>query len=143
MRRELERNLASEVIKAHTEGGKELAKDVLRKAMIFAEGAVANYRPTMKKERDAGVKVNPDGDPVFFGAWFDRWLQAASMLARYESPTFRAIAVHAPEAQSNAAARAILEGEILRSDDDEMAPHTDGAERASATYLQLVRGGKA
>lgn len=57
---------AAEVAKL-VDSGKPLAIAVLQKAMDFAEGAVAVYRPTMASELASGKTKNEDGSHEEFG----------------------------------------------------------------------------
>lgn len=85
----------AEVIAALVDSGKPLAVTVLQKAMEFAEGAVAAYRPTMKAEEAAlaaqGKKPNEDGDHAQFGQWFDRWVRCIEVLSSYQTPKMKAM----------------------------------------------------
>lgn len=80
-----------EVVAAMVDSGKPLGITVLQKAMEFAEGAVAAYRPTMTAELAAGAVANKDGDHDKFGAWFDRWLKCIETITKYQTPQLKAI----------------------------------------------------
>lgn len=82
---------SAEVIAAMVDSGKPLAVTVAQKAMEFAEGAVATFRPTMKAEIAAGKSANPDANPEEFGRWFDRWFRCIEMLAKYQTPQMKAV----------------------------------------------------
>lgn len=127
-----EREVAA-IIEKHRAGEIVLGKDVLARMMQFAEGTTGLLRPTSQREAIAGKERNPDGDWTRFGEWFDRWFHCARELAKYQSPTFRAIAVSAPEeqAQQGTTIDAALEDELSDG---------EGAARAGATYLRLVKG---
>ena len=72
------------------ESGEVLAKDVLNKLMKIAEGATGLHKPSV----DVDEKGKPvKGDWTMFGTWFDRTAFVAKELAKYQSPTFKAIAV--------------------------------------------------
>lgn len=71
----------------------ELAKDVLQRMMVLAEGATGVHRPN-PEEVAAGAKEK--GSWELFGAWFDRTVYCAKELAKYQSPTYRAVAVTVP-----------------------------------------------
>jgi hypothetical protein len=86
----------AEAIAQIVDSGKPLAVTVLQKAMEFAEGAVAAYRPTMNSDIAAGKTKNPDGSPEEFGKWFDRWFKCIETMARYQTPTMRAIDAPTP-----------------------------------------------
>jgi hypothetical protein len=82
------------MIDAAKAGRREMAKDVLARAMIYAEGATGNYRPKMKKE--TGRDDNPDGDHQLFGQWFDRWVFCAKEVAKYQSPQIKSVDAPTP-----------------------------------------------
>lgn len=86
----------AEVIAAIVDSGKPLALTVAQKAMEFAEGAVAAYRPTMAAELAAGKPRNPDGNHEEFGKWFDRWFRAIEMMAKYQSPQIKSTEAPTP-----------------------------------------------
>lgn len=112
-----------------------LGKDVLERMMRLAEGATALHRPTPKRDVLLGAKENPDGSWEKFGAWFDRTVTCAKELAKYQSPTFKAVLVS--QAPGNVDQAPVMI--------ESRATGTDGAERlqqASQTYLKLLRGGK-
>jgi len=100
------------------DSGKPLAITVLQKAMEFAEGATAAFRPTLQADVARGQAVNPDGSVEEFGKWFDRWLKVASELATYQ--TARIKPMEAPSA----------------------APTQTGAAKKKFT-LRVFEGGKA
>jgi hypothetical protein len=87
----LKQTKRAEVIAAMVDSGKPLAITVAQKAMEFAEGAVAAYRPTMAAELAAGKTKNPDGSHDEFGRWFDRWMRCVEMLAKYQTPQMKAV----------------------------------------------------
>ncbi len=86
----------AEVIAAVVDSGKPMALTVLQKAMEFAEGAVATFRPRTKGELLAGMPPNPDGDIEEFGKWFDRWLKCVTELAAYQSAKIKAMEAPTP-----------------------------------------------
>ncbi len=86
----------AEVIAQMVDSGKPLAVTVLQKAMEFAEGAVAAYRPTMAAELAAGKQANADGSHEEFGKWFERWFRCIETLAKYQTPQMRAIDAPTP-----------------------------------------------
>lgn len=81
----------AEVIAAIVDSGKPLAIEVLQKAMEFAEGAVAAFRPTLQADAETGREPNPDGNVEEFGRWFDRWLKTATELASYQTAKIKAM----------------------------------------------------
>jgi hypothetical protein len=93
----------AEVIAQMIDSGKPLAVTVLQKAMEFAEGAVAAFRPTLRADAAAGRQPNPDGSVEEFGKWFDRWIKVTSELATYQTAKVKAI--DAPTAAPQAGER--------------------------------------
>jgi hypothetical protein len=79
------------VIAQMVDSDRPLAIMDLQRAMEFAEGAVAAYRPTLKSELARGMPKNEKGDIEEFGKWFDRWLKCITILAEYQSPKMRAM----------------------------------------------------
>jgi hypothetical protein len=86
----------AEVVAQMVDSGKPLAVTVLQKAMEFAEGAVAAYRPTMAAEKIAGKPANADGSHEEFGKWFDRWYRCIETMAKYQTPQMKAIEAPTP-----------------------------------------------
>jgi hypothetical protein len=84
---------AAQTIDAAREGRIELGKDVLDRMMKLAEGAASVHRPWTQADVDAGRAAAVGGDWDRFGLWFDRTVFCAKELAKYQSPTFKAIAV--------------------------------------------------
>lgn len=105
----LKQTKRAEVIAAVIDSGKPLAVTVLQKAMEFAEGAVAAYRPTMAKELAAGAAKNGDGSHEEFGRWFDRWFKCIETMAKYQTPQMKA--VDAPTAAPDAQGQLLIEYE--------------------------------
>lgn len=95
------------VIAAMIDSGKPLGLTVLQKAMEFAEGAVANYRPTMAKELAGGAVANADGNHEEFGKWFDRWFKCIETITKYQTPQMKAI--EAPTAAPDAQGQQLIE----------------------------------
>lgn len=81
----------AEVIAKMVDSNKPLAVTVLQKAMEFAEGAVANYRPTTARELASGMEQNAEGSHDEFGKWFDRWFKCIETMAKYQTPQMKAI----------------------------------------------------
>lgn len=69
---------------------KKLAKDVLEELMLVGLGYAARFQP--KYAPDGKVL---EGDPVAFREWADFTGDKAAKLAKYQSPTFRAIHLQA------------------------------------------------
>lgn len=84
------------VIAEAIDSGKPMAITVLQKAMEFAEGAVATFRPTMQGELATGKPKNPDGDLEEFGKWFDRWYKCIAELAAYQTAKIKATEAPTP-----------------------------------------------
>jgi hypothetical protein len=115
---------------------KPLAKDILEDAMFIAKGATASFQRVtpeqVEEARAAGnLKARPqNGDIDKFGEWFDRMVYAATQLAKYQSPTFRAIFL---QQDTIAAAPAAEPGKVL---DLQAERDPLGAEQ---TYLRLIK----
>lgn len=67
--------------------GRELAKEKLEKFLDICEGAAAIFRPS---GRDGAID-RPPQDWTLFAEWMDRSIWCAAQLAKYQSPTFKAI----------------------------------------------------
>lgn len=83
--------VAAQTIDSARRGETELAKDVLERMMKLAEGAAGVNRPVTAADVAAGRQQNPEGSWERFGEWFDRTVYCAKELAKYQSPTFKAI----------------------------------------------------
>lgn len=92
------------------ENGVELAKDVLNRLMKIAEGAAGLHRP---QTTATGEIVQNTGDWPLFGDWFDRTAFVAKELAKYQSPTFKAIAVSLPPPLPAAPEQKTIDGKVL------------------------------
>lgn len=89
-REAIARDIAARTITGAQTSGRELAKEKLEKFTVICEGAAAIFRPP-----DGGVI--PKGSIKnwkTFGEWMDRAIWCAAQLAKYQSPTFRAVAVN-------------------------------------------------
>lgn len=82
--------------------GRPLAKDRLDELLGIALGAMTAFQRVTAEQVQADRERNPKsklkeqkGDWAGFGNWFDRAAYAAKELAKYQSPTFKAIAVAA------------------------------------------------
>ena len=110
-------------------GGKK-AVDVLREMMMLSGLLVAQNAPT----RDESGVVVPGNDEKL-QAYLPIAVRAAAELAKFESPTFKAVAIAdvpaAPGAPAGGDAK-VVESIEKRSQQD-----------AAAVYMRLVRGGKA
>lgn len=109
----IERRLAAEIDvarRANERGVKELGVDVLERMMRLAEGAASLHRPptpeqvrgAQAQEDAAAAREKREPRKIFagnwdlFGAWFDRTVFCAKEMAKYQSPTYKAIAVMTP-----------------------------------------------
>lgn len=129
----VERKLAAEIDAARA-GEKELGKDVLERAMRFAEGVVSLNRPEPVVV-EGKVSGTQGGDWDRFGAWFDRWVFCAKELAKYQSPQLRAIAV--------APMPALPEPKVIEGERADNVIDLQDAEVLSRIYqrrVQMVRG---
>ncbi len=111
------------------ETGEELAKDVLNRLMKLAEGAAAKHRP---QTTASGEVVEGTGDWALFGAWFDRTAFVAKELAKYQSPTYRAIAVSMPPPLPALTESKTIEGKVVDMPMDAMS--------GSRLYQRMVNG---
>lgn len=88
--------------------GKPLAKDRLDELLSVAFDMMAATKPVtadiITKARAGGDDKLGEWNVEEFGAWFDRAAYVAKELAKYQSPTFKAIAVTAPAPASPGAA---------------------------------------
>jgi hypothetical protein len=107
--------------------GARTGEETLGKLMKLAEGCMALHRPTPKREILTGGQKNPDEDWDRFGQWFDRCAYVSKELAKYQSPTFKAIAVMAPAPTEEP--RPFADGNVTRIPD---------AEDAERVYLRMI-----
>jgi len=128
--------LAAQVIidGAQKRGAPVLAKDVLERLMKLSEQQIYRYQPTPREEVKKGVEPNPEGDLGLFGDWIDRTAFMAKELAKYQSPTFKAVMVSTSPGESNPPQKQI-EGQANG------ATGEDRLQKASQSYLMLVKGG--
>lgn len=73
-------------------GHQRLAKDRLAELLDIFLGAAAYYQPTI----DPTARANTNGNWDDFAKWSGMAMQCAGMLAKYQSPQFRAILLPAP-----------------------------------------------
>lgn len=74
-----------------------LGVDVLMKFTQIFEGAAAHFQPALDRGPDGRTYERPGvGDWGKFGEWADRAVTAAKELAKYQSPTLKAVMVAAP-----------------------------------------------
>jgi hypothetical protein len=83
-----ERMIANQIDGARA-GRIELAKDVLQRAMKLAEEVAARNRPQPANGKSKAIRAAW----ALYNEWFDRWVFCAKELAKYQSPTFKAVAV--------------------------------------------------
>jgi hypothetical protein len=82
--------------------GRPLAKDRLDELLSIALGAMMAHQPITKemakKARASGNRTVKEsrGDWSGFGEWWDRAAYAAKELAKYQSPTYKAVSVETP-----------------------------------------------
>lgn len=115
----------AEVIK-HEVNGKKLAKDVLEDFMFLFAGMAAAYQPL------------PPGSPVPLGrepneGKFEKWatlaVKTAADLAKFQSPTFKAVAVSMAQPLPKSGGKTI-EGKVIKLDQISI----------SKVYRQIVAG---
>jgi hypothetical protein len=80
--------------------GQKLAKEVLEDFMNLFAGMAAYYQPTTPE----APRQNNNANPETFEKWAIHAVDAARMLAPYQSPTFRSVMV-APAPNANAGRR--------------------------------------
>lgn len=86
----IERALIAERTVADAQAsGKKLAKEVLDDFMQLFAGMAAHYQPTPP----SAPRQNANQNPAEFEKWALHAVDAARMLAPYQSPTFRAVVV--------------------------------------------------
>jgi hypothetical protein len=109
--------------------GKKLAKEVLEEFMFTFAGMAAYYQPL------------PDNQPAPIGrkpneAKFEKWARLAcdqaKELAKYQSPTFRAVQVTASQPLPTGPGGKQIDGEVIKLDQISI----------SRVYRQIVGGGK-
>jgi hypothetical protein len=104
---------------AALKGGKKLAKDVLEEFMMLTAGMAAVYQPLPPGTIDADPNRAPDWDKFWQCTGMVR--DFASALAKYQSPTFKAIAVYAPPDQTKPAMPVLPAGGNVVTIDDPTA----------------------
>lgn len=83
--------IAEQVVQRATMSGRKLAKEVLDDFMTIFVSISAVNQPKYNSEREL-----ISGDPNEFERWAVLARDTAASLARYQSPTFKAIVVPAP-----------------------------------------------
>lgn len=96
--------LAVRDIEAARASGRELAKDKLEKFLGICEGAAGLFRPS---GTDGSIEKAPQ-DWTLFAEWMDRAIYCAAQLAKYQSPTFKAIHINVD--QPTTASSATIDG---------------------------------
>jgi hypothetical protein len=88
--------------------GRPLAKDRLDELLGIALGAMTAHQPItkemVKKARASGNRTVKEsrGNWGGFGEWWDRAAYAAKELAKYQSPTYKAVSVETPRPSGSA-----------------------------------------
>lgn len=113
----------------HEVSGKKLAKEVLEDYMFAFHAIAAVYQRSLVEAMQAGRLPNP-GDVEKFKDWGTLVTKTAADLAKYQSPTFRAIAVTMPGPMPKGADGKIVEGTIIKLDQIAI----------SKVYRQIVAG---
>jgi hypothetical protein len=102
------------IVEAH-QSGKKLAKEVLEDFMHLFAGVAASCQPLPE---GASAPVGHKTDEVRFERYARLAIEAAKELAKYQSPTFKAVAVMLPPPQNpNAGAEGAKN--VIRIDDAE------------------------
>lgn len=94
-REDIKRQVLDEIRKANaaeSEAAKHRAKDVMEEFLPIVRGIAAYYHPTF----EGMPQQNLHGNEAKFMEWFPVLLDLAKALAPFQSPTFKAIAVHMP-----------------------------------------------
>lgn len=120
----------ADVIK-HQVSGKKLAKDMLDDYMLAFHAVAASYQRSLADAFQAGVKP-AQADLDAFMKWGELVVDTAAQLAKYQSPTFKAIQVNAPMPLPKDAGGKIIEGTVIKLDEISI----------SKVYRQLVAGDK-
>lgn len=133
--------IRAEVIAANaadTESKRKRAKDVMEEFLPIVRGIAAYYQPTYE-----GMLQNPNGlardvNEANFLKWLEPLLDLCGTLAKFQSPTFKAVAVALSPGdmggQAPAAPMKQVAGEVLNIND----PHI-----VTRSYLRMVRESKA
>ena len=97
---ERELRAAAALDQARANPAKKLAVDVLDDLMQVSTAAMAAYQAVSAEQARMALAADPNtkiraqpGDVEKFGQWWDRTLYAAKELARYQSPTMKAVQV--------------------------------------------------
>lgn len=115
----------------HQVSGKKLAKDMLDDYMLAFHAVAASYQRSLADAFQAGVKPT-QADLDAFMKWGELVVDTAAQLAKYQSPTFRAIQVNAPAPLPKDTNGKIIEGTIIHLDQIAI----------SKAYRQIVAGDK-
>ena len=113
----------------HEVSGKKLAKDVLEDYMFAFHAIAAVYQNAIIEALRTGLQPAPS-DVEKFKDWGTLVTKTAADLAKYQSPTFRAIAVTMPQPLPKGADGNIIEGTIIKLDQISI----------SKVYRQIVAG---
>lgn len=84
--------LAEKELEAAKASGRKLAKEWMQEFLPVLAGMTAFYQPTFPGMQ----QQNPNGSEDKFEKWYGLFLDTATKLAPFESPTFRAVMVAPP-----------------------------------------------
>jgi hypothetical protein len=108
----------------------KLAKEVIEEFMFVFAGMAAYYQPTAP----GALVQNEHGNPNEFERWAKHAVDAAAELAKYQSPTFKAVAAfQAPTPPALPPPGQTIEGKVIRLDDPVAL---------QASYLRMVKGAR-
>lgn len=109
--------------------GKKLAKDVLDEFMLLFAGMAAHHQPIPPGQPiPAGREPNEDK----FEKWARLAVETAADLAKYQSPTFRAIAVSMPPPLPAVPDQKTIDGKVIEMPKDAIS--------RSRLYQRVVNG---
>ncbi len=130
-RKRVEAEIAQRVGPDYRPDGKKLAKDVLEDLMLMHGGLAAENQPTPGADGRRTFKNLTQREMFRYHA--EEAAHCASRLAKYQSSTFKAIAVGPMPGDVPLPAPALPSGDLPKRD----------ATRAADLYLRVIRGGKA
>ena len=125
--------IAEQVIKRAEMTGEKLAKEVLNEFMQLFAGMAASVQPLPPGMALPPGRAKPNERK--FEKWARLAVETATALAKYQSPTFRAVALTAPTTPGAGTGQAgdgakLIEGKIIVNDKDPIG--------ASRVYRQIV-----
>ena len=109
--------LAEQIVNRASMRGEKLAKEYLNDFLKLFAGMAAYYQPTFP----GMTQQNPNGSNDEFERWADKVVYTAKELAKYQSPTFKAIAVTTQPGQPGDNARTVPGNVIDMSDQTAVA----------------------